>query len=100
MKLRVVRAAQDELTEAALFFEARQHGLGVRFLDEVEWAKTTILENPHAAQFLGGNVRRCRLKKFPFGVCYRILDSVIEIVAVAHDRRRPGYWRDRLPSSH
>ena len=36
MKLRVVHAAHDELTEAALFFEARQHGLGVRFLDEVE----------------------------------------------------------------
>ena len=100
MKLRVVRADQDELTEAALFLEARQHGLGVRFLDEVEWAKTTILENPYAAQSLGGKFWRLRLKKFPFGVCYRILDAVIEIVAIAHERRRPGYWRYRLPSSH
>lgn len=96
MKLRVIRAAQDELTEAALFLEARQHGLGTRFLDEVEWANAAILANPYAAQSLGGNFRRLQLKKFPFGLCYRILDSVIEIVAVAHERRRPGYWRDRL----
>ena len=49
MKLRVIRAAQDELTEAALFLEARQHGLGTRFLDEVEWAKAAILANPYTA---------------------------------------------------
>ncbi len=100
MKLRVIEAAQNEMIEEVLFLEARQQGLGARFLDEVEWAKTIILENPYTAQSFSGKFRRLGLKKFPFGIWYRILDPVIEIVAVAHDRRRPGYWRDRLPSSH
>jgi len=39
--------------------------------------------------------RRIVLKRFPFSVIYRLLEGQLQIVAVAHHKRRPGYWRTR-----
>ncbi|MET0691185.1 MAG: type II toxin-antitoxin system RelE/ParE family toxin [Candidatus Binatia bacterium] len=39
--------------------------------------------------------RHFLLRRFPFGVVYRELGETLQIVAVAHGRRRPGYWKDR-----
>jgi mRNA-degrading endonuclease RelE of RelBE toxin-antitoxin system len=41
-------------------------------------------------------VRRCRLRRFPYGLIYAIDEGDILIVAVAHTHRRPDYWRDRM----
>jgi mRNA-degrading endonuclease RelE of RelBE toxin-antitoxin system len=41
-------------------------------------------------------VRRCRLRRFPYGLIYAIDRGDILIVAVAHAHRRPDYWRDRM----
>jgi hypothetical protein len=40
-------------------------------------------------------VRRYVMCRFPFLVVYRVVGSEIEVIAVAHARRRPGYWRSR-----
>jgi len=44
---------------------------------------------------MGKNTRRCRTKRFPYGLIYRCKGDEILIVAVAHLHRRPGYWHDR-----
>jgi hypothetical protein len=51
---------------------------------------------PLAWHPLGRNLRRCHLKHFRYGVIYRISGDQAEIIAIAHDSRRLGYWRDRL----
>jgi plasmid stabilization system protein ParE len=96
MKLRFADAARSELQEAALYLEAEEAGLGMRFLDAVSAARKQILAAPLAWHPLGQGLRRCHLKRFRYGLIYRIRGQVIEIIAVAHDSRRPGYWAARL----
>ncbi len=96
MKLRFLAAARRELNEAALWLELQEPGLGERFLLEVAQARRLILEYPQAWHPMGASLRRCHLKRFRFGLIYRINGDVIEIVAVAHDRQQPEYWRNRI----
>ena len=66
------------------------------FLQEIEQARLAIHNSPEAwAEYLYGT-RRCLLKRFPFIVAYRVTDLRIEIIAIAHSHRKPGYWADRL----
>jgi hypothetical protein len=63
---------------------------------EVAQTRRLILEYPNAWHPLGPRLRRCHLKRFRYGLIYRIQGDVIEVVAVAHDRQKPEYWRDRV----
>lgn len=96
MNLRFAEAAGRELSEAALWLELQEPGLGERFLIEVVQARRLILDFPNAWHPMGANLRRCHLKRFRYGLIYRVKVDVIEIIAVAHDRQKPAYWRDRL----
>lgn len=96
MKIFFAAAARRELNEAAVWLELQQVGLGERFLEEVAQVRRLILQYPNAWHPLGPRLRRCRLKRFRYGLIYRIKSDRIEVVAVAHDRQRPEYWRDRL----
>lgn len=96
MKLRFAAAARQELNEAAIWLELQEPGLGERFLKEVAQARRLILEYPDAWHPLGVRLRRCHLKRFRYGLIYRVKGDLIEVVAVAHDRQRPEYWRDRF----
>jgi toxin ParE1/3/4 len=65
------------------------------FKKEVERAIETIIESPETWPLYEGVTRRFVLRKFPFSIVYWIVDDGIEIVAIAHNKRRPGYWGDR-----
>ncbi len=95
MMVRFAEAARRELDEAAIWLEQQEAGLGERFLSEVAEARQMILAYPNAWQPMGASLRRCHLKRFRYGLIYRIRGEVIEIIAVAHDRQRPEYWRGR-----
>jgi len=88
--------AEEEMLEAARFYESRVQGLGREFLAEVRHASQRITEHPDAATPVRGKVRRRLIKRFPFGILYVNDPDEIVIVAVMHLRRRPGYWRNRL----
>jgi toxin ParE1/3/4 len=88
--------ADDEVLESAKFYERRSRGLGWRFLRTVQEAEGRIVRTPHAFPFLDEPIRKCVLRGFPFNVLFQIADEGVFIVAVAHHRRRPGYWRRRL----
>ena len=87
--------AADELEEAAVFYESRVAGLGKSFLDEVERTVSLIGRYPEAGAGIGRNLRRVRLDRFPYSVVYRRVGDTVVIIALAHQRRRPGYWRGR-----
>jgi plasmid stabilization system protein ParE len=89
-------AARVELDEAFDYLEGEQLGLGYRFTADVDEALDRIRMYPLAWHPLGHNLRRCHLKHFRYGVIYRIRDDQAEVIAIAHDSRRLGYWRDRL----
>jgi toxin ParE1/3/4 len=88
--------ADVEITEAAQYYEERMAGLGSDLLGEVERALDQILTNPEASQRIARRVRRKPLWRFPYNLIYAVYPDRIRIVACAHQKRRPFYWRKRL----
>lgn len=66
------------------------------FLDELDRAVDRIGRNPEQCPAYDFGTRRMVLRRFPFFVVFRSRAVGIEIIAIAHGRRRPGYWRERL----
>jgi plasmid stabilization system protein ParE len=87
--------AAREFEEATLFYESRVTGLGTSFLNEVERTVALIQQYPDAGAVLRHDLRRVRVDHFPYSIVYRNSLGAIVIIALAHHRRRPGYWRDR-----
>ena len=89
-------AASEELLETASYYEDQIPGLGERFIIEVEQVVAVLSGQPEIGQKVGEIYRRILLVRFPFSLIYSIDPDRIWIVAVAHHRRRPGYWRERI----
>jgi toxin ParE2 len=96
MKWRIEPAARLELVDAASWYDAAKLGLGADFLDEFEAGLRRIEELPNAWHALGDQLRRYRLKRFPYGIIYHVGEGEIVVIAVAHLHREPGYWYARL----
>jgi hypothetical protein len=100
--LEVHSDAAIEAQEAAAWYEDKREGLGFDFLWEVAAAFRVLRENimhgkpwpdpPLAAR----GVKQISLKEFPYQVAFIESPSKAIVLAVAHVRRRPGYWQDRL----
>jgi len=92
---RFIPAAERELDEAAHWYEERREGLGLEFLTVVREKVFALMDAPGRWRLVNGT-RRALLAGFPYAVVYReVSDDEIEIVAVAHLRRRPKYWANR-----
>lgn len=87
--------ALAEAVAAAAWYRERSPAAGSAFQAEVDHAIDRILEAPKRYSAYVDDTRRVLLRRFPYSVIYRIGDQGIEIVAVAHGRRRPDYWRHR-----
>ena len=90
--------AQIELEEEVKYYNEQQPGLGYDFAKEVADTIARILRYPEAWTKLSKRTRRCRTKRFPYGVVYQTRGDKILIVAVGHLRREPSYWRNRVKS--
>jgi len=88
--------AEEEMIEAAMYYESRASGLGVDYLSEIERAVSAIAESPGAWPIIEDKLRRRLVRRFPFGILYHDDPEEIVIVAIAHLHRRPGYWRKRI----
>ena len=93
---RFLSPAEEEMTEASLFYEAASVGLGNDFLSDVERAIDVLCEHPNLGREVGFGLRRWLLHRFPFSIIYSVEPDAVLIVAVAHYRRRPDYWKERL----
>lgn len=88
--------ADREFTAHALFYERREPGLGRRFIDEIERGIEILVSQPQIGPQLDEEFRCFVLDTFPFSLIYRIEPEQIWVVAVAHQSRRPDYWRERI----
>ena len=92
-------AARAEVLAAYDWYAERNNVAADSFQTELENAGRIIEREPEVfSQYLHGT-RRFLLKHFPFSIIYRVQSDQIEIIAVAHQRRRPGYWMDRTRNS-
>lgn len=87
--------AEAELGEAVSFYELRLAGLGSSFAAEIQNSIRFIRAFPEGGSPVGGKLRKVVVKRFPYSVIYRSEAETIYIVAVAHNRRRPAYWKGR-----
>jgi toxin ParE1/3/4 len=87
--------AADEAEGAERWYRKRNETAATRFRRELDRTVDLILERPEAWPSYLANTKRVLLRRFPFFLVYRVRDERIEILAVAHARRRPGYWRGR-----
>jgi len=88
--------AEEEMAAATRYYESRARGLGRDYLSEVERAVKTIKKSPETWPVVKEKIRRCIVRRFPFGIIYCIEPEEIVIIAVAHLRRRPKYWEERI----
>jgi len=93
---RYLLPAEEEMTEAARFYELHADGLGADFLDDVQLAVDRLRRNPQLGRAIRSRFRRGLLSRFPFSLIYVVEPQGLVIVAVAHQRRRPNYWQDRV----
>jgi hypothetical protein len=84
-----------EFRAAAKYYDAAVQGLGDQFIDEVERVATLLCERPRLGSRVDAMHRRVYLRRFPFALVYRLDGQELTIIGVAHNKRRPGYWRRR-----
>ena len=96
MNVRFLTLAQQEVDEAVAWFEERAEGKGVDFLDELDRIVRLVKAYPRASPQIDPEIRRRLFPRFPYSLVYGIDHNTIVVIAVAHSRRAPHYWIDRL----
>jgi len=100
-RVRFEDEADVEYRRAGRWYEERREHLGLEFFDAVDATIGQILDLPRSGSpvpRMPGDlpVRRIAVTRFPYHVIYLETQGQIRILAIAHDRRKPGYWKDRL----
>ena len=94
--------AEQELIEAAGWYEERREGLGEAFIAEVARQVSRAAKAPHrfskvpSQKHVDHPIRRAVLKRFPYVIVFVELDDELRVLAVAHAKRKPTYWARRL----
>jgi len=99
--IRIGPYAEQELAEAVRWYEQQRPALGGEFLDAVARALERVARKPDATTSVAGvraeiGARRFLLRRFPYSIVLLDRGDHLYVVAVAHTRRRPGYWRRRV----
>lgn len=90
-------AARVEQLDHVAFYESRLPGLGGEYLAEFEAAAQLITEGPERFRIdTPPEIRRYHLSRFPVIIHYRLVKESVQILAVAHKRKRPNYWAARI----
>ena len=88
--------AKQELRNAVKYYESKHNGLGKRFLIYFRESVFKIQSFPQMYHEVEKNIRQCCLSRFPYGIIYRLKNNQIQIIAVMHLYRKPGYWKERM----
>ena len=87
--------AEADLAAAKRWYDERRGGLGTDFLLCVEEALERVRRNPEVYPVVHKDVRRATVRRFPYGLFYRVVGPEIVILGVFHGRRDPRSWQSR-----
>ena len=92
--------AVDELDEVAGWYQERSDGLGLAFLSALDRVVDSLARWPRTGAVVDDvpgemEVRRVPIDRFPYSVAYLVLDDVLVVLAVSHERQEPRYWIGR-----
>jgi plasmid stabilization system protein ParE len=96
MQLEFFEDAVAEVEEDRAWYRKRSESAEAGFLRELDHAIQQVTEAPAQWPWFLAGTRRYVFPTYPYSLVYFVEDEVIRIVAVAHEKRRPGYWRKRL----
>jgi plasmid stabilization system protein ParE len=101
VKLRLLEEARTEVRDAAAYYEHRRPGIGRRFIADLRTYFRDIRLAPERfarrrARRVKAELRSVVMTRFPYEIIFYLEADQIVIAAVAHAKRRPGYWRRRL----
>lgn len=91
----VLKAALTDLDDAVEWYSKIQPELGKDLVLKFNEALTEIEQKPLLSQNLNENFRKINLKRFPYKLVFKIIEQEIIIIAVAHHKRKSGYWKKR-----
>jgi plasmid stabilization system protein ParE len=94
--IRILSQAQEEINAAFDWYFERSPGAAEAFLTEIGACLAQIASHPQLYPPYTKNTRRRVLEKFPYSVIYQEKKDIILVVAAAHAKRRPDYWRGRI----
>jgi len=94
--VRIHPAALEEAEAATEWYRRRSLRAAEMFLDELDRAIERMGDHPGQFPEYAFGTRKMVLQRFPYLVVFRETAAGVEVIAVAHGRRRPGYWRDRV----
>ena len=87
--------ARRDFDESFGWYRQRSARAAIRFADAVDEALKQVAAHPTRFVSSDGVHREYTVKKFPFRIVYRLTKNRVLVVAIAHAKRRPGYWSDR-----
>jgi len=90
--------AEEEMNASAQYYNQHSQGLGLDFLNEIERSLQFIEKDPERWLCYEQNIHKYNIRRFPFSLYYvyeKDIDKII-IIAVAHQKRNPGYWKERI----
>ena len=95
MSLFVRPAAGADIEEAFVWYEGQRPGLGDDSLDAIRTVFEVLEESPRRYRVVHRDTRRANLRRFPYGVFYRMIRSEVVVLAIIHLHRDPAHWRNR-----
>lgn len=93
---RLLPVAEKELQDAAQFYNDDRPGFGDQLIEEFEVLMERLGRHPESGPRISRRLRTAHLNDFRYSVIYRVEDEEILVVAVAHQSRKPGYWKGRI----
>lgn len=88
--------ASKELADAALWYENQERGLGEYFLSSFERDFAELASDPEQFRIYHEPCRRKLVQGFPYSIIYRFTWPKLQVIAIMHHRRKPGYWAERV----
>jgi len=96
MKIVFLKAAQTEFDDAVDYYaEHASIRVAEAFILDIEHSRQRLVERPEIGTPISRQLRILHLRHFPYSIIYRLSTDTITIHAIAHQRRRPGYWQGR-----
>ena len=89
-------SAESEYLSQVAYYEEKRAGLGAYFISDFEGTMSKVMEKSKMYKQVEENIHLVSMKIFPFNLLYQELNDQVQVLAVAHKRRRPNYWKERL----